>query len=89
VIRYAILYFVILIVFIALIAGPIVAGRFLKLNMDIPMDLLQPVGLNNNDTKATPTGTCVLGKCPGPGAGTDDPVETADAARRFARFMAF
>lgn len=63
VIRYAILYFVMLVVFLALIVGPIVAGRFL------PKDLLkgsildefalqQPTGQNNDDTRGRePTGT--------------------------------
>lgn len=38
------------ILFVALIVGPVVAGRFLKNLPDIPLDLLQPTGLNNNDT---------------------------------------
>ncbi|KAF2835939.1 glycosyltransferase family 48 protein [Patellaria atrata CBS 101060] len=50
VIRYAILYFIMLIMFVALIVGPVVAGKFLKDLPDIPMDLLQPTGLKNNDT---------------------------------------
>lgn len=45
-----------LIVFVALIAGPIVAGRFFKTLPSIPLDLLQPTGLNNNDTTSEPTG---------------------------------
>lgn len=56
VIRFAILYFVMLIIFVALIAGPIVAGRFFKTLPSIPLDLLQPTGLNNNDTTSEPTG---------------------------------
>ena len=57
VIRYAILYFVILVIFAALIAGPIVAGKKLNLtDFTLPMELLQPTGLNNNDTKAQITG---------------------------------
>jgi 1,3-beta-glucan synthase len=50
------LYFFMLVVFVALIAGPIVAGRFFTTLPDIPLDLLQPTGLNNNDTTSEPTG---------------------------------
>lgn len=50
-----------LILFIALIAGPIVAGsKILTPNLEkiIPKGLLQPVGQNNNDTNNyTETGT--------------------------------
>lgn len=61
VVRYAILYFVILIIFAALIAGPIVAGKFLTSLPSIPMQLLQPTGLNNNDTSSSQTGTALVG----------------------------
>jgi len=61
VVRYAILYFVILIIFAALIAGPIVAGKFLSSLPSIPMELLQPTGLNNNDTSSSQTGTALAG----------------------------
>ena len=91
VIRYAILYFVILVVFIALIAGPIVAGKFLSFDISIPMELLQPTGLGNNDTSASATGSCVGGmKCPeGPGgdSGSSSARETG-SSNRLARFMA-
>ncbi|KAF1811153.1 hypothetical protein P152DRAFT_62809, partial [Eremomyces bilateralis CBS 781.70] len=58
VIRYSILYFTMLIVFIALIAGPLVAGGALKLEeMKIEMQLLQPSKMENNDTRGyTKTG---------------------------------
>ncbi|KAF2500178.1 beta-1,3-glucan synthase-like protein [Lophium mytilinum] len=62
VIRYSILYFFLLIVFVALIVGPIVAGKFLTTLPTIPMDLLQPTGLNNNDTSGSHTGTAKNGK---------------------------
>jgi 1,3-beta-glucan synthase len=63
-----------LIVFVALIAGPIVAGRFLKNVPAIPMDLMQPTGQNNNDTTSVETGT---------GAGAaGTAVETATPAAR-------
>jgi len=57
VIRYSILYFIMLIVFIALLVGPLVAGRFLSGLPSIPMNLMQPTGLNHNDTKSDETGT--------------------------------
>jgi 1,3-beta-glucan synthase len=56
VIRYAILYFVMLVIFICLIAGPLIAGKYLKFS-NIPQNLAQPTGLNRNDTISTETGT--------------------------------
>ncbi len=54
------LYFFMFIIFMALIIGPIVAGKFLgKLN--IPLQLLQPTGLNNNDTSNRVTGSALNG----------------------------
>jgi 1,3-beta-glucan synthase len=88
VIRYAILYFVLLVIFVALIAGPIVASKFISLKISIPMDLLQPVGLNNNDTTTKITGSCVLGDCPGPGGSAKSTSRTG-GNNRLARFMAF
>jgi 1,3-beta-glucan synthase len=75
VVRYAILYFTMLVVFLALIVGPIVAGKQIPKgtldiaalnNKDYP--LLQPTGQNNDDTRGhTETGT----KAPGyTGVGT-------------------
>lgn len=61
VIRYAILYFVMLVVFVGLIVAPIVAGD--KIPASITNDLsstnlMQPVNQNNNDTEGhTQTGT--------------------------------
>ena len=50
-----------LIIFVALIAGPlVVAGLKMKLP-DIPMSLLQPTGLNNNDTTSEKTGRVLHG----------------------------
>ncbi|KAL5372230.1 hypothetical protein PMIN06_007399 [Paraphaeosphaeria minitans] len=90
VVRYAILYFVLLVVFIALMIGPVIAGKFLKLSINIPMDLLQPTGLNNNDTTSSVTGSCINNlPCPGPG-GDDDAVATStDSSDKIRRFMAF
>jgi 1,3-beta-glucan synthase len=91
VIRYAILYFVILVVFVALIAGPIVAGKYLKFDVKLlsDMELVQPTGYNNNDTGTSVTGSC-LGDCPaGPGGDAAATAVATDAAKMMARFMAF
>lgn len=85
VIRYAILYFVMLVIFAALIAGPLVAGKFIPKSlwdsMNI-MDLLQPTGLDHDDTRGnTPTGT----KAPGySGVYTPSTTFTTKAAKRTA-----
>jgi len=59
--RYAVLYFALLILFIALLVGPIVAGSKIlspSLENKIPKQLFQPVGQNNNDTRGfNETGT--------------------------------
>ncbi|KAM3088935.1 1,3-beta-D-glucan synthase [Clarireedia jacksonii] len=59
--RYAVLYFVMLIVFLALLVGPLVAGKMIltdSLINSIPMKLMQPIHQNNNDTlNRTETGT--------------------------------
>ncbi|KAI4627531.1 uncharacterized protein J4E88_001571 [Alternaria novae-zelandiae] len=97
VIRYAILYFVLLVVFLCLIVGPIVAGKYIKLDVGLPLSILQPTGYSNNDTTNTPTGSCVNGmKCPlwndGAATGGGDAggaAATDDAARRFRRYMAY
>ena len=64
--RYAVLYFVMLVVFLALIVGPIVASPQINSgtkNLGVPMQLLQPVGLKNNDTlNDTQTGTGAPGR---------------------------
>jgi 1,3-beta-glucan synthase len=101
VIRYAILYFFLLIIFLCLIVGPIVAGKFLKLSIgdQIPLQIMQPTGYNNNDTSAEVTGSCIQDKCPeyqggvtgggGGGAAATDAAATSDAAARFRRYMAY
>jgi len=64
--RYAVLYFVMLVVFLALIVGPIVASPQITSgtkSLNVPMYLLQPVGLKNNDTQNdTQTGTGAPGR---------------------------
>jgi 1,3-beta-glucan synthase len=62
--RYAVLYFALLILFVALLVGPIVAGSKIltpSLENKIPMQLFQPINQNNNDTRNfTETGTGAL-----------------------------
>ena len=50
------LYFFMLIIFLCLIIGPIVASRFIKDLPKIPLDLMQPTGQHNNDTSSIITG---------------------------------
>lgn len=54
------LYFIMFIIFMALIVGPIVAGKYLG-KLAIPLQLLQPTGLNNNDTSDRVTGSALNG----------------------------
>ena len=57
VIRFAIMYFFMLVIFLALLIGPIVAGKFINTkSIKLPMQLLQPTGQNNNDTNGMITG---------------------------------
>jgi len=60
VIRYSILYFIMLVLFVVLVAGPLVGGRYVK-GFSIPDNLAQPTGFNNNDTFSSETGTGVNG----------------------------
>ena len=57
--RYAILYFVMLIVFIVLFAGPIILNNY-GFTKNLPtisfMDLVQPTNQTNNDTSSEITG---------------------------------
>ena len=69
-----------LILFVALIVGPVVVSK-LKISLpDIPMQLLQPTGLNNNDTLASPTGRQLLdgGKATASGASADTTSGSSD-----------
>jgi 1,3-beta-glucan synthase len=59
--RYAILYFIMLVVFVGLIVGPIVGGgsvsNSVKGLLPTSLHLMQPNDLNNDDTRQnTPTG---------------------------------
>ncbi|KAK4242840.1 glycosyltransferase [Achaetomium macrosporum] len=61
VLRYSILYFVLLVVFVALMVGPAIAGKFVPKSLFDSLkstNLVQPTGLDNNDTRGhTQTGT--------------------------------
>ncbi|KAF7912369.1 uncharacterized protein EAF01_001390 [Botrytis porri] len=62
--RYAVIYFVLFVVFLALLIGPLIAGKMIlsdSLTSKIPFNLYQPTGQNNNDTRGyNETGTgCV------------------------------
>jgi len=60
VVRYAILYFSLFLLFIILIVGPIIASKFIDTgSIKLPMNLVQPNNWNNNDTTASDTGTAV------------------------------
>jgi 1,3-beta-glucan synthase len=61
VIRFAILYFLMLIIFLALLIAPLIVGRFLGNLPEIPLKLVQPTGLPNNDTTDLETGTAASG----------------------------
>ncbi|KAF2758287.1 1,3-beta-glucan synthase [Pseudovirgaria hyperparasitica] len=65
IVRYAILYFVMFFLLIALVVGPAVIGKlelFDPATLDLPLQLVQPVNLNNNDTLGTSqTGTAIAG----------------------------
>lgn len=86
-----------LVVFLALIVGPIVAGKQIKLKVNLPLELLQPTGYSNNDTSAEVTGECIQTPCPlFPGSdggnadsGGEATATATDAARRFRRYMAY
>jgi len=95
VIRYAILYFVMLVVFVGLIVGPIVAGKFIPkstINDLLPdLKLVQPDGLDHDDTQGDePTGT---GRPDYDGVGTvtqtADTADETDAADEDAKFRFF
>ena len=69
VIRYAILYFTMFILFMALIIGPVVVKKFINLDLSIPMQLMQPTHQNNNDTSDAQTGRFLNGAAQAAGGG--------------------
>jgi len=88
-IRYAILYFTLFILFIVLIVAPMVAGKFIgDLPVTtLPMNLMQPTNLKNNDTTSQTTGTAVAGATDAAASSGGSSAESSAAARRFAHFM--
>jgi len=72
--RFATLYFFLLVVFILLFFGPIIVSKFINLDSfgTIPLDLLQPTGQNNNDTFSSVTGSALNGLADGTAAATGD-----------------
>ncbi|PGH04390.1 1,3-beta-glucan synthase component FKS1 [Blastomyces parvus] len=70
VIRFAILYFVMLVVFLALIIGPVVAaphiGKISLPGLINDLSLLQPTGQKNNDTSSLLTGSALNDPAPKP-----------------------
>jgi 1,3-beta-glucan synthase len=79
VIRYSILYFVMLVVFVALIIGPALAGKYVPNSAYSFFSgnlaaLVQPIDKSNNDTRGTlQTGTAV--------GASSAPTQTAGAGR--------
>lgn len=58
--RYAVLYFVLLVVFLALMIGPSIAGKYVASTIEDLLGstgLVQPTGQDNNDTVSSQTGT--------------------------------
>lgn len=70
-IRYAILYFMLLVLFLVLFIGPVIVRRFVTGLPEIPMNLQQPTGQDNNDTVASVTGSVLI-----PGLGNDGAAAT-------------
>src|ERR1700716_3659845 len=80
VIRYAILYFAMLVLFVVLIAAPLVVRR-LNINIPtLPMFLMQPSNQNNNDTSTSITGSHLP-------QGMQDSVPTGSATSGGAKMM--
>lgn len=61
VIRFSIVYFSLLIVFVVLIAAPLVVRRLNMSLPSIPRDLMQPINQDNNDTTSKYTGNNLPG----------------------------
>ena len=78
------------VLFLALIIGPIVAAKFIKINLSLPMQLLQPTGQKNNDTTNIITGSCINGPCPGAvdatGAAASGSAAATSASASFSNF---
>jgi predicted PurR-regulated permease PerM len=60
VIRFAVLYFALFLLFVILLIGPVIV-RNLNISLpSIPFELMQPTGQDNNDTSATITGSTIV-----------------------------
>lgn len=60
-IRYAILYFALLVLFLCLFVGPVIVFKFVDFELKgIPTGFLQPTGQDNNDTIASVTGSVLV-----------------------------
>jgi len=70
VIRFAILYFFMLVVFLILIVGPVIVRNYIHSLPSIPLNLMQPTGQNNNDTSNKATGNGLNGFVAGGGGGS-------------------
>ena len=60
-IRFAILYFIMLVLFLVLIIGPVIVRNYISGLPTIPLDLMQPTGQDNNDTTSSQTGSALIG----------------------------
>lgn len=68
-IRFAILYFFMLVVFLVLIVGPVIVRNYIHSLPSIPLNLMQPTGQNNNDTTNKQTGNGLNGVIAASGGG--------------------
>ena len=55
------LYFIMLIIFLVLIIGPVIVRNYINSLPSIPFQLMQPTGQDNNDTSNSQTGTALIG----------------------------
>lgn len=60
-IRFAILYFAMLILFLVLVIGPVIVKNFIAIPVISVLNLQQPTGQDNNDTSNSNTGTALAG----------------------------
>ncbi len=68
-IRYAILYFTLLVLFVVLFIGPVIVRKYINSLPTIPLDLMQPTGQNKNDTFSSVTGSVLVPGLGGDGSG--------------------
>jgi 1,3-beta-glucan synthase len=82
VIRYSILYFTLLVIFVGLLVGPLFAKDHISFTPPSSLaELIQPVGFNNNDTRGTTqTGTGVGGEATATDANGNTAAPTSQSA---------